>query len=383
MRSLRDTIFELMSVPEEECDLDWLKQSLQAAIKLEFSTLPPYLCAFWSIDSRTPAQKANNDPPVPPTGEVADAIKAQISIEEMLHMGLACNLLVALDQSPILNTSDGVPIYPGKLPGNVNPNLTVSLQGLSKKSLLDFLSIEQPQFPPLASPEFTFGLEVREENDNSFPTISDFYDYILRTFKKLNPTLKTDRQIEFAFRFQGNTPPNIPKDFSSTILKNLDDIETALQIIKKQGEGSHISPADDGNRDNPLEDLAHYYRFAEIYKGKKLALVNKELKFEGADIPFPDVFPMAKVPPGGYQEDQVRAEVRVEVIQALKDFDEKFTQMMNYLQEAWTKDPNALGNAVGSMFSLRESAQKLMSIPILADESSGNFGPCFRLVILP
>jgi hypothetical protein len=56
---------------------------------------------------------------------------------------------------------------------------------------------------------------------------------------------------------------------------------------------------------------------------------------------------------------------------------------MNHLQEAWTKDSNALGKAVGTMFLLQEPAQKLMSIPILADGSSGNFGPCFRLVILP
>jgi hypothetical protein len=359
MQTLRDTIFDLMSVPEEQCDLEWLKKSLQAAIKLEFSTLPPYLCALWSIKD------------VDGNGKLAaEAIRDQISLEEMLHMGLACNLLTAIGGTPALNTSGGVPIYPGSLPGNVNPKLEVSLRGLSKEALLDFLKIEQPQFQPLIPPEFTFGLTERQENVDSFPTIGDFYSYILRTFNSLNPTLKKDKQV------------NLPLS-KSIIVETLKDVEVAIETILLQGEGSPISPADDGNKTDPLEDLAHYYRFAEIYKGKKLALVNKELKFEGTDIPFPDVFPMAKVPLGGYQEDQVRAEVRAEVSKALKDFDEIFTQMMNHLQEAWTKDPSALGNAVGTMFSLREPAQKLMSIPILADGSSGNFGPCFRLVILP
>ena len=33
-------IIELMEVPKSEHDLDWLKESLQAAVKLEFFTLP-------------------------------------------------------------------------------------------------------------------------------------------------------------------------------------------------------------------------------------------------------------------------------------------------------------------------------------------------------
>jgi hypothetical protein len=45
MKSLKDTIFELMRAPKEESDFAWLKRSMQTAIKLEFSTLPPYLLA--------------------------------------------------------------------------------------------------------------------------------------------------------------------------------------------------------------------------------------------------------------------------------------------------------------------------------------------------
>ena len=39
------SIVQLMSTPEGQHDLAWLKQSLQAAIQLEFATIPPYLMA--------------------------------------------------------------------------------------------------------------------------------------------------------------------------------------------------------------------------------------------------------------------------------------------------------------------------------------------------
>ena len=38
-----------MKVNSRDRDSGWLKESLQAAIELELSTLPPYLCAMWSI----------------------------------------------------------------------------------------------------------------------------------------------------------------------------------------------------------------------------------------------------------------------------------------------------------------------------------------------
>ena len=62
-------------------NLDWLKKSLQAAITLEFATIPPYLSALWSIkDELHP---------------VAKSIR-EVAQEEMLHMALACNMLASL-----------------------------------------------------------------------------------------------------------------------------------------------------------------------------------------------------------------------------------------------------------------------------------------------
>ncbi len=44
------SVAELMQVPTSQHDVSWLQDSLQVALELELSTLPPYLCAAYSID---------------------------------------------------------------------------------------------------------------------------------------------------------------------------------------------------------------------------------------------------------------------------------------------------------------------------------------------
>src|SRR5215470_10853592 len=110
----------LMTVPEDLRDSDWLKEALQAAIALEHATLPAYLCGMWSITEQS--------------GAVYSAIQ-RVVLQEMVHMGLACNMLTTIGGSPEINTRAVVPKYPGPLPGNVRPQLTVYLAGLSKEVL--------------------------------------------------------------------------------------------------------------------------------------------------------------------------------------------------------------------------------------------------------
>src|SRR5262249_36943662 len=100
----RKSIVELMQAPVETRDVEWLQQSLQSAIDLELSTLPPYLCGMWSIkDSSTTAASLINS----------------VVLEEMLHMGLACNMLTTIGGTPQIDS--GIPTYPGPLPGDVRP----------------------------------------------------------------------------------------------------------------------------------------------------------------------------------------------------------------------------------------------------------------------
>src|SRR3954462_1059114 len=110
------SIRRLMDVPKTRRDVEWLKRSLQSAIELELATIPPYLCAMWSI--------------VDPGDEVRNDIR-MIVLDEMLHTGLACNMLTTLGGTPAINVPSAVPKYPGPLPGDVRPQLVVWLAGFS------------------------------------------------------------------------------------------------------------------------------------------------------------------------------------------------------------------------------------------------------------
>lgn len=125
-------VIRLMSVPPATRDLPCLQNALQAAIQLELGTIPPYLYAYWSIDP------AAADP-----DGVASSIR-QIAIEEMQHMGIACNLLASTGGHP--DILGAVSAYPTMLPKDVHKGLAVGLASLSPDLVLKtFMVIEEPQ----------------------------------------------------------------------------------------------------------------------------------------------------------------------------------------------------------------------------------------------
>src|ERR1700676_1114582 len=127
----------LMKAPRR--DLQWLQNSLQAAVKVELTTIPLYLAALWSIkDSGAPSSR------------VAFRLINDIVQQEMLHMGLACNMLSALGRDPEIALAAVVPTYPGPLPGCIHPGLTVTPMRLCTESLQKFMAIEYPEDGPVA-----------------------------------------------------------------------------------------------------------------------------------------------------------------------------------------------------------------------------------------
>src|SRR5205823_6490425 len=83
-------------------------------------------------------------------------------------------------------------------------------------------------------------------------------------------------------------------------ITKVEDATKAIMRIKEQGEGTAQSPVGDPGVAPPADNLAHYYQFAEIWHGHRLVDNNGVFEFTGDPIPFPDVFPMAVVPPEGY-----------------------------------------------------------------------------------
>jgi hypothetical protein len=323
---MNNKIVDLMLAPAEERGLDWLKESLQAAIELEFATIPVYLCGLWSIEIQS--------------GPAFNSIR-NVVLDEMFHMALACNMLTAISGTPKINAAESISRYPGPLPGGVRPGLRVALSGLTKRVVENmYMQIEFPEHGPIAM----FLGQV-------FPTIGDFYDAILDEFRKLPPSdITGGRQISRGSKL-------FP-------ISTLAEAEKAIGRIKRQGEGT-------AQLQSPFVDdagtvLAHYYKFAEIFHERRLIKTPEgKFKFEGDTLPFPKVLPMQEVPAAGYPESH--------------DFNVQFTTMLNQLQAAW-QDGNSveLDNAIETMtMGLADAARVLMATPLPSGE--GNFGPSFQL----
>ncbi|HEY6342995.1 MAG TPA: ferritin-like protein [Bryobacteraceae bacterium] len=327
---------ELLSYePASRCTLEWLKKALQSAITLEFATLPPYLTALWSI----------KDEMHPAAVSIREAVQ-----EEMQHMAFACNMLTAIGGTPQI--AGRVPQYPAKgLPGDVMPDLVVDIDGLSQASLKTFLAIEQPEI------DIITGAKPASAEPGKFATIGEFYDAIAEAFKETNPPLSLKGQV---------IGPR-----TGWAIDSMHAVLRAIDTIKEQGEGSSGTPVD-----YDPADWCHYYRFAEVAEGRKIVQLPGEPKrwaYGSEKLPFPEVWPVAKLPKGGYDRDRVTGAV----LHLMDRFDATFTRMVDDIQATWTGgDQAALWRAIQEMFDLQEIGLALMKTPRC--DGKGNYVPRWR-----
>src|SRR5262245_66324030 len=109
-----------------------LRTHLQWALELEHSTVPPYLCALYSIPDGANVR--------------ASGLIRSVVMEEMLHMVLAANLLNAVGGEPDVCHAKFVPSYPTYLPHSDKAFL-VHLRPFSPEAIATFLRIERPMKP--------------------------------------------------------------------------------------------------------------------------------------------------------------------------------------------------------------------------------------------
>src|SRR6476620_7067605 len=129
---------------------------LQNAIELEHSTIPPYLTAMFSLKPG-----ANL--------EIGRLIRS-IVLEEMLHMTIVGNILIAIGGHPAINVEKFIPKYPGPLPMSIGGSgFMVGIEAFSKPLVQNvFMVIEEPEHP---IPVKTLELEAVPD----FATIGQFY----------------------------------------------------------------------------------------------------------------------------------------------------------------------------------------------------------------
>jgi hypothetical protein len=295
-----------------------LQGSLLTAIQLEFSTIPPYLCAEWSIDS---------DP-----SDVTSMIHGVV-LQEMLHFGLVCNMYTATGGSlrGEIATPDFVPVYPTNgLPGGVHPGLVVSLLPVGSQALQTFMSIEYPEVTPVVQQPNTPPPPAPPPP----PTIGQFYQVIAAAFNTVFP--------------DGSLPhnPSVNQVVTSVDSDQLfainaaADASNAIKEITDQGEGTSTSP-DRGVFDP--DTLAHYYTFAEIYYGKTITPVGNGFRYSDPEIKMPTVHNFAPQPGAPGQQ----------------AFIQLFGALMTQLEDCWTSG-FSIEEAKGTMDDLQLAGTDLI-----------------------
>jgi hypothetical protein len=333
MLQIRSEIVASIQAAKEAADIH---QFLQGAIELEHSTIPPYLQALYSIkhDKNT---------------IVADLIRSVV-VEEMLHMTIAANVLNAIGGAPVISKPGFVPDYPAHLPMNVREGLQVGLAPLSKPLIHDvFMEIEMPEHPQ------DFPDKAMMAADAGYATIGVFYAAIIAKLRELGDDIFTgdpSRQV------MDNTW------FPAGQLFPIHDVASAargIEIIVRQGEGTS---------DDPLEAEgapAHYYRFAEIYHGKRLVpdpSVEEKFSYSGAPIPFDaaGIWDMVMNPKiANYRADSAARAYA-------QRFNAIYTNLLNSLHVTFNGAPRRLAKAIAGMYELRLAAEALIDI---RDDASG------------
>jgi hypothetical protein len=240
-----------------------LRDALATAMQLEFSTIPPYLCAQWSI---------NSDP-----SGVAGMIR-NVVIQEMYHFALAGNMVAAIGGAVKVNIPSFIPHYPTHtLPGGIRLAHAVDLKPLSSMQLEVFLGIEKPEFPPVG-----MALAARPA------TIGAFYDTIKGGFSSVTPAIVAGAPFVPINEVTNGTPIADPPNGQIT---SIADALAAIDRIKREGEGTAGDPDQPPDDVADGEDLAHYYVFEQIRRGKQLIKnAAGHWVFDGPAIQMPTVF---------------------------------------------------------------------------------------------
>jgi hypothetical protein len=326
-----------------------LRDSVQHAIELEFATLPPYLTAVMSLED------GKND-------EISHVVDTVIR-DEMLHMLLDCNMLVALGGKPAIASTQFVPTYPSPLPMCVDSGLIVGLERLSIDLVQHtFMGIEQPE-DPLHFPAAAEAV--------SFATIGAFY-------AALNDKLTEFGDSAFNADPSGQLLHGVNPSGSGSDLSPIVDVASAskaIELIVREGEGTRTTPLDTAG------DVAHYYRFEQLVHGKTLIAdptVAQGFSFTGDPIPFdPDgVFPITP------NQRLADLDAHSEAGQQARKFAGLFTQPLTALQKSFAGQPTEFPSAVGLMFDLLDAGKKLCAIEVVVDgqPTGRNAGPTWKFL---
>jgi hypothetical protein len=332
--------------------LESLRKHVQGALELEHSTLPPYLCALFSIHAGTNLESVE--------------IIRSVFIEEMLHLALAANVLNAIGGAPTLNEPGFVPNYPSALPRSDN-SFVVPLAPFTPATIETFMRVERP------------GDRHAESEADDFETIGQFYRAIEEGLKLLTATLGEDAV------FSGDPQRQITPEMLGFIgerrviaVHNLKTALAAIDEIEEQGEGLKHRQVWDGDRDmfHPeRQEVAHFFRFSEILQGRSYVRGDSPRSGpSGAafDVDWTAVYPMRPNPK--IDDFPKGSPIRSKMV----EFSSKYCEMLATLHRAFNGETASLSPAISMMFELQTIATELLAMP--TGDGVTTAGPSFEFV---
>jgi hypothetical protein len=289
-------------------DLEMLRRMIATAVRLEFTTIPPYLTALYSI--------------VDTSSNAYQALRSVV-VEEMFHVNQAANLLIAVGGRPSF-TGDAVPSYPTFLPSASRAS-TLPYVGLYRASRAVFqnvfMNIEMPA-PFDAPPEGA-----------RYKTIGQFYKAVDDGLARCVGTYGTGEVFRQTPGTRQRSDIYIGKFGGRAIeVTDLKSARSAIRQIVEQGEGAvdptrplapeqpfgsfdHYGPRIDGTYGpilgTPFE-LSHYFKFKRIV--------------DSGD--FPDTYPIASNP-------RLRDFTNETAHSAAVTFNAYYSVMLNSLEKAF------------------------------------------------
>ncbi len=356
------------------CTIPGLRRHLQIAMEIEHFTIPPYLCALYSIKDGT-------------NREARDVIQTVV-MEEMLHMVLVANLLRAVGGESQVNNPRYVPTYPSPLP-HFPDSFKINLRKFSPLALDTFIRIEEPEqdtFPELKS--------CAEDDDQVFDTIGQFYDAVKKGLVWLCNEKYDEKTV-----FSGRDKRQVTREHyyggagHLFTIHGLNDAMHAIDLIVEQGEGlpEEVFKKGPGERraqkynldrpedhpiyradtsshlhvgfDNRIEP-AHYFRFKEIREGRYYQ-AGDDMDKDPPDPPSGPEFPVQWDGAWNMQVNPKAANyapgspIRVK----MDACNHSYSRLLDHLQDAFNGNPDSFIDAVGDMFEIKHRGTELMRVP--------------------
>lgn len=242
-----------MRLQKEQWTIDHLRDHLQAAVDLEFWTIPFYMSALYSITDRS--------------SDAFEMIQSVLN-QEMLHVQLASNIANAYGLSPTFQA----PVYEGTTIPHLDfsldtPNPTetycpysAEIGPLDEARLNAMCLIEYPEWETGGEPSLN-------DTVSEYGSIGEFYEAVTYGAGLLVDDLHGGvNQVNFFSAFYNRMPTQVVAGDGAAGLK---DAVLLVNCICGQGEGGsekrdHVPLAFENTADDSNPGLSHFQKFTAI-----------------------------------------------------------------------------------------------------------------------